>query len=318
MLPRQQRLSQRAAAFRVLCGFPVAALIALLLGVCVLAAEAAPTTSPRADRDAYASGLLWRIHRPGAPPTYVFGTLHLDDERVTTLAPRVEAALKAARVLVVELLNDEVAVERFRRALTTAEPVLRSQLGPASYARVAKALDEHDVPRRLQPHLTPWAALLTLLQPTEQQRIILDQVLVMAAEARGMPVRALETVDEQLDAFAGLSPGAQIALLEDVAVRQEEIRSAVRPLRDAYLARDLAALARINAAAMGDDPRLRAEQAELLESVLYARNRRFVARIVPYAERGGAFVAFGALHLHGPDGVLAGLAARGYQVRRVW
>jgi uncharacterized protein YbaP (TraB family) len=236
---------------------------------------------------------------------------------VTALAPPVRRALTDARVLVVELVTDETAIARFRAAQMTRQPALREALG-ADFADVSRALDTHDVPRAKQPYLTPWAALLTLLQPTEHQRIILDHVLVMEAQAAGKPVRALETADEQIEAFAGLSPATQVALLRDAAARQEQIQAAVVPLREAYLQRDLAAMERINAEAMGDTPGLAGEREELLERVLHARNARFVARVVPYVDRGGAFIAFGALHLYGPTGVLAQLAARGYRVNRVW
>jgi hypothetical protein len=250
-------------------------------------------------------------------PTHLFGTLHLDDERVTALAPPVASAFDGARVLVIELLNDEASVTRFRRAMMSGEPPLRDRLGEG-YAEVAKALDAHDVPRAKQARLTTWAALLVLLQPVERQGIILDHVLAIRAQAQGKQVAALETVDEQIEAFAGLREEGQVALLEDAARHQDRIHAAVRPLLEAYLVRDLAAMDRINREAMGDDPALREDHAELLERVLYARNRRFVERIAPYIDRGGAFVAFGALHLYGTEGVPATLASRGYTVRRVW
>jgi uncharacterized protein YbaP (TraB family) len=292
---------------------------ALAAGTTLLDVRAAPSVDGRPGRAVqFDRGLLWRVSRGDARPTYLFGTLHLDDDRVTALAPQVAGALDAASVLVIELLNDEDAVTRFRAALRTAEPALRDRLGADRFAEVARALDAHDVPRAKQPYLTAWAALLTLLQPIERQGIILDHVLVMRAQGRGKRVVALETVDEQIAAFAGLPEGTQLALLADAARHQERIQAAVRPLLDAYLARDLAAMARINREAMGDEPDLREDQAELLERVLYARNRRFVERIVPHAKRGGAFIAFGALHLQGPQGVLAGLADRGYVGRRVW
>jgi uncharacterized protein YbaP (TraB family) len=296
-----------------------AAALALMptAGAPALAAGKAAALEHGAATAPYAQGLLWRVDRPGVPATYLFGTLHLDDERVTTLAPPVRRALTGARVLVVELVTDEAAVARFRSAQMTREPALRDALGPY-YAEVSRALDAHDVPRAKQAHLTPWAALLTLLQPTERQRIILDHVLIMDAQAAGKPVRALETADEQIEAFAGLSREAQLALLRDAAARQADVQAAVVPLREAYLRRDLAAIERINAEAMGEDPSLAREREELLARVLHARNARFVERIVPYVERGGAFIAFGALHLYGPTGVLAQLAARGYPLKRVW
>ena len=43
-----------------------------------------------------------------------------------------------------------------------------------------------------------------------------------------------------------------------------------------------------------------------------------VERILPYLERGGAFVAVGALHLPGDDGILSLLEKRGIRVRALY
>src|SRR3990167_3439818 len=38
-----------------------------------------------------AGAILWKIERPGHPASYLFGTVHLTDERVTQLSPAVNA-----------------------------------------------------------------------------------------------------------------------------------------------------------------------------------------------------------------------------------
>jgi uncharacterized protein YbaP (TraB family) len=48
-----------------------------------------------------------------------------------------------------------------------------------------------------------------------------------------------------------------------------------------------------------------------------ARNHRMVERMTKSFD-GGAFVAIGALHLPGEDGVLALLEQRGYAIKRVY
>src|ERR1043166_5539392 len=37
-----------------------------------------------------ANGLLWKVERAGLPPSYVFGTIHMADPRVTTLPAPVQ------------------------------------------------------------------------------------------------------------------------------------------------------------------------------------------------------------------------------------
>lgn len=48
------------------------------------------------------------------------------------------------------------------------------------------------------------------------------------------------------------------------------------------------------------------------------RNRRMVERMARHVNQGGAFVAVGALHLSGENGILRLLEKRGYKVSRVY
>jgi len=51
--------------------------------------------------------------------------------------------------------------------------------------------------------------------------------------------------------------------------------------------------------------------------LLSARNERWIPFLEQLAHEGGAFVAVGAAHLVGKDGVVALLRAHGYRVARV-
>ncbi|MEO1000960.1 MAG: TraB/GumN family protein, partial [Pseudomonadota bacterium] len=52
-------------------------------------------------------------------------------------------------------------------------------------------------------------------------------------------------------------------------------------------------------------------------TLLVERNRDWMPRILKETARGGAFIAVGALHLPYDDGILALLAAEGYEVTRL-
>src|SRR5665647_2826914 len=49
-----------------------------------------------------AGAILWKIEKPGRPASYLFGTVHLTDERVTQLSPAVQAGLNEAKVIALE------------------------------------------------------------------------------------------------------------------------------------------------------------------------------------------------------------------------
>ena len=77
----------------------------------------------------------------------------------------------------------------------------------------------------------------------------------------------------------------------------------------AWLRADLGALYRLS---LDDDSPL---QQRLMARVLHARNQRMAQRLLPQFAQGGAFVAVGALHLPGANGLLARFKAAGYTLR---
>jgi uncharacterized protein len=88
--------------------------------------------------------------------------------------------------------------------------------------------------------------------------------------------------------------------------------------RSAWLARDLAALARINDAGAGGDPALLRHYAVLTRALVEDRSALMAYRLFIPLRHGGVFVAVGALHLYGAKGLLAQLREQGYRLRRVY
>lgn len=292
------------------CRLILLAVFALLFAAAAASGESAP---PRR----FERGLLWRIDVPGVAPSYLFGTLHADDERVLELAGPVRRAFARSRRFALEMVNDETAIRRYRAAMVTREAKLPAALGADDYTRIEALLGARGVPREARGRFKPWAALIVLAQPPASPGIILDNLLLMEAQRLGKPVEPLETVDEQIAALAEMAEETQLALLRHVAARQDEIALAVAPLTQAYLERDLAGMWRANQEAMGDAPAVAADNAVFIERLLFARNARFAERLAPLVRRGGLFAAFGALHLYGPRGVPALLAQQGFRLTRV-
>jgi uncharacterized protein YbaP (TraB family) len=54
--------------------------------------------------------------------------------------------------------------------------------------------------------------------------------------------------------------------------------------------------------------------AEFEETMITSRNRTMASRAKPFIDAGGAFIAIGALHLPGSEGVVALLREAGYTV----
>ena len=131
----------------------------------------------------------------------------------------------------------------------------------------------------------------------------MDLDLANHAHRSGAKVLTLETLRFQLDLLSQLGNREEIAamLAEDTAGN-----SAIEPLVEAYRSGDEELLA------MATGP---AEPA-MQELLINSRNRRWAQKLSPVLARGGAFVAVGAGHMPGPQGLVSLLHNRGFSVER--
>lgn len=283
---------------------------------------ALPLAAAQAGARLHGEGRLWQVERDGAAPSYLFGTMHTSDAGVTALPPAVEQAFNGAGGLVLEVILDQNAQIAMGSAMVLNDGrTLNQIIGPELSGRVASVAGRYGLPAAGLQQLRPWAVMAMFsVPPTEMARqqagqAPLDQLLQARAMERGTPVSALESVAEQLEVFAGLAEADQIALLDVVLTLNPQVEDIFARMKSAYLAGDLATLhAMAKEQQAGSDPELDALfERRLIES----RNHRMAERVAPHLARGGAFVAVGALHLSGEEGILNLLAQQGYQVERV-
>jgi uncharacterized protein YbaP (TraB family) len=156
----------------------------------------------------------------------------------------------------------------------------------------------------------------TLSTPRPRTGLFLDKLLYLEAVEQSKPVYGLETVQEQVAVFDGLSLEDQIAILRDTVTLYPTMERMHRELISSYMERDLAGLMRLNERYMaGDGGHL---EALLNRRLIDERNLKMAERMQPRLESGGAFIAIGALHLPGPNGVLALLAEQGYRLTPIY
>lgn len=262
--------------------------------------------------------LLWRITTPQQPnPSYLFGTIHSEDTRVLDLPSAVLQALDDSRYFVMELVPDAAVGEQLGRSMMfPAGQSLSTVLDRQLYEQTRQAVVQHGLPADAAEQLKPWALVMILNMPKPRTGLYLDQRLHDLAAEQGKEVRGIETVDEQIETLDGMSMAMQIVLLRHTLEHYQELPAVTEQLIDAWLRRDLAALQRL-----GDESNegLPGDVEQLLQTRLVdRRNARMAERMVPLVKRGGAFVAVGALHLPGEQGLIALLRQRGFKVEPVY
>ena len=278
-------------------------------------------------------GLVFRVEREGIAPSHLFGTMHLSDPRILALPEPVEAAFADSDHLVVETLDiaDDQAMAGqllLRTDLTQVPPgrSLADFVPPDRRDDLEEALQAAGTPLATVRTLQPWFVAVSIAMPAceiarqADGARVLDLHLFDRAEAAGMRLSGLETGTEQLEALASLPldfQGENLMATLDVADRLPDVFETMIDLyREGRIALIGSAIEAV--APAGTDEAGAAEIfAAFEERVVTARNRTMAERLAPLLEEGGAFVAVGALHLPGEEGLVELLSRDGWTVTRV-
>lgn len=271
----------------------------------------AATSRAATDKD---HGLLWEVSKAGAEPAYLFGTIHSEDPDVLQLARPVQQAFTDSQTVVLEMLLDVDAMRYSGTAMLLMEGrSLSDMIGQPLFRQVATAMQSRGITTTVLERMQPWAAAVVLSMPAPETGQVLDAMLYQRALQQDKNVYGLETVQEQLAVFESLSAADQVLLLKDAVASFSEIDATHAELLAAYKQRDLEKLL-----AISDDSMQQGDQRlanEFQQRLVVDRNHRMVERMSQYLQLGKAFIAVGALHLPGDEGLLNLLEQQGYRLR---
>lgn len=286
-----------------------------------------------ADSHPHARGNLWRATR-GAQMIHLVGTYHLGDPRHATLMAQLEPLLADTDVLLVEAGPDEETrlkaelVQRPDFMFLVDGPTLPDLLGEADWTTLAAEMTARGIPPFLASKFRPWYMAMMLGVPpcaikgvTEGGRG-LDHQLIAAAQARALPVRALEPFDTLFSIFGELTMAQELEMIRAAMLMADRPEDMTVTLANAYFAGEprlvwefTLLVARRSA---GSDAEGVAAQFDLMDDVLMSRrNRAWIPVLLREVENGTVLVASGALHLSGDNGLLALLAAEGFTITRL-
>jgi uncharacterized protein YbaP (TraB family) len=257
------------------------------------------------------SPALWEVSSAQGPRGWLFGTIHALPDGAEWRTPAIERALESSNLLVVEiadLASSSEAAASFNRVSTSPGlPPLLARLPAGKRDRVRVLLRQADMSEGKFAAVESWAAALILanaVKPYDNANGVDRALLGEAGRTVG-----LESYTAQFALFDTLAEEDQVQLL--LAVADEARRGDGEDHVTSWLTGDMDALRR-----EAEDSLL--ADAELREVLQTGRNRAWAVRIAELIEAGERpFVAVGAAHMLGAEGLPALLAARGYTVRRI-
>jgi uncharacterized protein YbaP (TraB family) len=263
----------------------------------------------------FSNAVLWKVSKESKQPSYVFGTIHVSDPRITNLPEPVKSALNNSDIFVMEALPTPEETLALTQMMFYADgTMLMDYLDDELFQSIAKVLSSYQLPREAAAIMKPWAAFLIMNYPVDNT-LPLDLKLLEIAMSQGLRTMGLETLSEQGAIFSEMALNKQLRLLLDTVCNYDLVTQGIEEMKELYLQRDLNGL--LNASTQhphADEPLYK----EMNKKLLTDRNKIMIDRMQSVLQEGNAFIAIGALHLPGDDGVIAGLSQQGYQITAIY
>jgi uncharacterized protein len=281
----------------------LAVLIALVLAAC------APEPQP-------ANPALWRVDGPDGERGWLLGTIHSLERPALWRTAKVDAALRDADAIVVEVGNlaDDKAMQRTFAALSRSPglPPVSARIDPALRPRLEQVMRKVGARETAFAGVETWAVALSLARASQSRDDAangIDRAVLAAAGNRR--VVELEGAAYQLGLFDALPEQDQRDLLNAVLRDAGAIDSEGGDLAAAWRHGDMNAIEAETRKGMLADPELR-------QVLFVGRNRAWADKVAAMLKLDAQpLVAVGAAHMAGPEGLPALLAAQGFKVTRV-
>jgi len=278
---------------------------------------------------ANADSILWKIEKDGQDPSWLFGTMHMADPAITALPEKVEKALARANAIVIESVEslDPAAARRAmvqlaHLTLLEAPQTLSSLINPDLADELEAALAERNIPfvtaQRMRPWLIATAVALPVCELARKQANVkvLDHVIAAHAQENGKALIGLETIEEQFTAIASLPRTFHLAALEETLALGKGAEDLIETMKALYLNENIGMILPLMQA-VAPKSNTGKDAAGFQKILIEKRNIVMATRMLPMLEKGGAFVAIGALHLPAQTGLVELLREKGFRLTPV-
>jgi uncharacterized protein len=280
--------------------------------------------APPAAGDGAPKHFLWKVTGPKGV-VYLLGTIHVGKADFYPLPSIIEDSFEKTDTLIEEIdISEPAEAARAQRGLIEAGnyangDTIINHLSEVTRSHLAAYLKKGDLPEPAVAHMRPWLVSM-LVHIGEMKRMGFDPSygldLHFLGEAQQLhkEIGALEDVDSQLKLFTSLSEELQDRLLLSTLVDMEKLPGIVDLLTRAWQSGDAAGIEEAITSSVRDYPQLKPLMTRLFDD----RNTAMAAQIERFLQTSKTyFVAVGAGHLVGDQGILSQLRRKNFKVEQL-
>jgi len=257
------------------------------------------------------SSLLWKISGPEVKgDSYLFGTMHLIEKEYFIFPKKLEKHVKKTDVLVMELaglpnqmeatgyviLEEGSFFDFFTQEETDSILIWAKEKFGMGEETFRKSFS------KMKPFaVTQLGVQLHFIGKTESYEMSFERI----AKENDVAIKGLETIAEQMALFDNLTKKQQAAMVMENIRTGDEAIELIKRMQVTYNTQQIDELYQMIAAEGGV---ISEEQGKFLDN----RNLNWIPQIKNFVKEQNTFIAVGAGHLGGPNGVIRLLEKEGY------
>lgn len=263
--------------------------------------------------------VFWEVSGNGlTEPSYLFGTYHLLGSSYVDSLKVVMQKFNQSKAFAGELKIDSTIIPKMSEAAALKGTTLDKILLKDDYALTAQWLKElsgYDL--SMFNTVNPMTVSIVLLAFVQQQvfpqnpsspELIMDEYFQQLAKKSGKQITGLETVEDQINAiYLQFSYDRQAELLMDQVKQKDKVGQDLLHMTTIYKKSDFEAIMKI----MYGGSFTKTEAEVILDN----RNLNWMKQLPALMQQSSVFVAVGALHLSGTNGLVQLLRNDGYTVK---
>lgn len=266
--------------------------------------------------DSTAHSILWKISGKGIEqPSYIFGTIHIipkDDFFFTDL---MNEKFDSCKKLILEIdinlsLSEQINAAKkmiFPDGKTLSDYMTNEEFSELKTYLLDTLKIKESTFKRMQK-IKPLMSSSLIINDLIGKSKTYEQEFNKRAKKNGMAVEGLETLDFQINLINNVSIEDQIKMLTEDSSSENPMDNYYKMV-EIYKKQDLDSLKTL---IDSDD-----SMAELGDEFLKDRNTDWISKIKKLIKENSVFIAVGAGHLAGKDGVLNLLRKEGYNIEPI-
>ncbi len=270
-----------------------------------------------AQKDSVENALLWKITGTDVKKaSYIFGTIHVVPQSDFFFNEKMKGIFTSTKELIMETdmdISPEIQLQMMQNMMLPEGKSLSDYMEKKDYDKymiyLKDSLKISALNMFLLPKIKPLFSFSLILQEKLEHPVSYEMYFQKLAKQNKMNISGLESLQEQMDIINSIPIQEQINLLSDSSNYETDVMKGYYEMLEIYKSQQINKLHDL----ANDEKLIQKYSARLINN----RNKYWLSLIEEKVKQHPCFIAVGAGHLAGADGLITLLRKMGYRLEPV-